>query len=222
MSEVLIIARTHMKHGNICLAGIEIPTARLIRLMTRYGSYYTENAPFRPRQVWEITYEPRRFLTPPHVEDVCVQNCRNLGEGTDIYALLTNAACLIDGSPTRLLQGRLTFGKPVNRHTHPDEATPTIDRGESIPSQSLALWRTDRVLTKRTLRSAVYYLAPRPRQNEVSFKVKYTGFEGTPILIPEGSYLSLSLARWWDRDDRGEAWERCHLQLCDILWNPTH
>lgn len=225
MSEVLIVARTHMNNGNVCIGGLDTHTDKLVRLMATDGWYFNERAPFRPRTLIEVTYAPKHALEPPHCEDVCVTKMSNTNIEVNVGEVLNGHSAVSAGSPRQLMDGHLTFSSPHHSGADAGALAAYLDRSHPDARTSLAIWKTDRVMTQVRSRSGskqkIYYAGHPPVRGEISFQAKYTGFEDPPLIIPEGSLLSFSLARWWDPLFGGPAWEKCYLQLCDILWTPS-
>ena len=67
---VLVVARTRMRGDRVCVGGLEIETARSVRLMGSDGWNLHEDHPIRPGEIWDLAYEDHPDPTPPHVEDV--------------------------------------------------------------------------------------------------------------------------------------------------------
>jgi hypothetical protein len=229
MSEVLIIARTRMKHGKICVGAVDRETFRFLRLLNNRGYSFLEDAPFQVGEVWDIRIVPQPEVIPPHVEDVRVVELRRMHAYTDAGPWLRENAHRIRlwrGSPRDIYDGALTFSERTHAMSNPHAAY--VERGRRLPSCSLGLWETDRLLMRREERydgvAKVRYDCIEIHAGDVSMSLSHSGFGREPIIIPPGSIVSLSLARWWAPDDARRQPERCYVQLCDVvsLGAPTH
>ena len=69
---VLILSKTHMSNNQVCVGGLTL-TGRYVRLLDENGNNQPENTDLTPKQAWEIVFTERSNNTPPHVEDILVQ-----------------------------------------------------------------------------------------------------------------------------------------------------
>ena len=69
---VLIVAKTRMNNG-CCIGAYSLDNGENLRLLTSTGGKIPEDTPFEIGSIWNIEFERRRSITPPHVEDVLVQ-----------------------------------------------------------------------------------------------------------------------------------------------------
>lgn len=225
MNEVLIIARTRMQEGHISVAGLDLMTSGLIRLMDPRGCHLTDAEAYQPGQIWDLAYIPKNHVRRPHVEDVRVLLSKLLERAADVPAVLDKHPALHNGSPRKLFRGALTFGPPRLPAEFHHAGTPFLSRNIPTPDRSLELWWTDRALTRRVERrdgqERMYLIGPPPDSAEVAVKARYAGFDDPGLVVPSGSLVSLSLARWRSPDNRDEQWEKCYMQFCNVLWTPA-
>src|SRR5699024_8096469 len=59
MSDVLVLARTRMRNGNICVGAIDMETGRMIRPLTNQGWAFREHAPWTVGDIWQVEYLPQ-------------------------------------------------------------------------------------------------------------------------------------------------------------------
>lgn len=59
------------------------------------------------------------------------------------------------------------------------------------------------------------------RVGDVSMSVPHVGYGPTPLVLPPGSIVSLSLTRWWAPPDTRHIPERCYVQICDVVDVPA-
>lgn len=224
MNDVLIVARTRMQQRHICVAGLDLITGELIRLTDHRGTNYSEMAPYQPGEVWRIDYQAKYGLTRPHVEDVRILHSSLQEPHADIPALLDKHPTLRDGSPRELFDGALTFEPSLGLDGFDDARTPYLNRRSRIPRCSIELWLTDRFFTKRVTQRdgqpKTYLVGPPPSPADVSMKAPYNGFDDPGLILPPGTLVSVSLARWWRPFGDDPAWDKCHMQLCNVLWRP--
>jgi hypothetical protein len=228
MTEILVIARTRMSSGNICMGAIEMETGRMFRLLDSYGHHFNEAARWTPGDVWKVEYVPHTRITPPHVEDVCIRRMEHVGTLSNMGAWIRDNdshVALLHGPAEQLYDGTLTFNPfdPADTYGHPHTAR--LERGGLLPAMSLQLWETDRLLVQHRLRERgawiTRYDGVCPREPGVSFRMKHIGYGNVPVVIPIRSIVSLSLARWWAKSDRYRGREACYLQFCDLIAMPA-
>ncbi|GAA0745221.1 dual OB domain-containing protein [Gaetbulibacter jejuensis] len=193
--EVLITSKT-LWGKNFCIGGIEIATNRFVRLMTTIGTYQPLNAPYQIGQIWDLDYYNRPSL-PPHVEDVWIY--RNNGLVRNIPNLVNYIIqnCLIwNGDFNVLYGGRLSWTNGSGYLNNPN----------NLPNNSVGFWICNQDLHWD---GSQYYIYQRPlfRTNK---KIKYKGVVPPISIIPAGTIIRVSLAKWWN----GQGGEnRCYLQL---------
>lgn len=200
MSNVLIVSRTRMGGGNVCIGGFDIDRNRSVRLLTSTGSNQPGTSPYQVGQIWDINYLPRNAVTPPHVEDVLVQNGSlhsNLA-GTDLQNFILQNCNIHNGSIGALFGGTL--------HT-PDNHAAYID-SQNVPNHSVCFWRTDGDLHH-------FQSFDKDKYRYIRFShdtcFSYVGTEPVISLIPAGTIVRMSLARWWSPSE--EVSQACYLQL---------
>ena len=83
-----------------------------------------------------------------------------------------------------------------------------INEENGISENSVGFWIPDRNLTKRIFYEKTRYNYPNTNGRR---SLPFVGFEAELNIIPGGSLVRVSLARWWDTNGTTE--ERCSLQL---------
>ncbi len=73
-NNVVILARTRMNNGRVCVGGFDIDNNRYIRLLTENANNQNEDASYQVGQIYSVSYENRVQLVLPHCEDVCIQS----------------------------------------------------------------------------------------------------------------------------------------------------
>ena len=61
-----------MREGRICVGAHDLENFRGLRLYKHDGTYLHEDDNIRVGQIWELWYDPKPNLEPPHLEDVLV------------------------------------------------------------------------------------------------------------------------------------------------------
>jgi hypothetical protein len=197
--KILILSKTRM-HGNSCIGGITT-NGKYVRLLTSSGNNQPENTEFNMKQIWEITYIEQKNVIPPHVEDVMLQAAQYEG-------MLNNEIKVLDyirqrnvpiwkGHPDMLFDGLLKW--TVNGSGYITK--------EAIPAHSVGFWISDGPLKQREYEGKVKYNYPYTGRWR---RLPFIGYQNPPDIIPTGTLLRVSLARWWQHDDTEE---RCYLQL---------
>ena len=207
--KVVIVGRTRMRDGH-CIGGINAQTLRNVRLVPAVGHSHSPDAPYDVGDVWDIPVAQLPFHRPPHVEDV-----RVAGSGTwichlaDVGTWLTARLAPWSGSPTEV------FGGCVRRNGNGRAYVGE----ESVPLGSVGFWFADR----RLLRQVFGENGAREYYDYIDvdgarWRFSYSGIAPSLKLIPAGTLVRLSLARWWAPAD-GNGKEACWAQVSG--WFPT-
>jgi hypothetical protein len=199
-SDVLIVARTQMSPGNVCIGGFDIGTKSNIRLLTSTGGNQPDSAVFQIGQIWKIVYTPKTNLTPPHLEDVMVQSSRisSTLSGADLVSFITKNCSIISGSLDGLFGGAV---KSPLRHASYIDAS-------SVPNHSVCFWmpNSDLVHVNSFAKDKYHYVDV---AHDTYFA--YVGLVPPVAVIPYGSIVRISLPRWWAAP--GATSKVCYLQL---------
>lgn len=199
---VLIVSRTRMK-GGVCIGGISVEGHANVRLLPSSGGHsHPASAPFRIGQLWNLDLKTPATIVPPHVEDMLVEGARPAGELEDVAGWLGRNTMVVSGDVSVLFDGLL-------RVSHAG----TAYIGENgVPRSSVGFWRPSSDL--RADDPGQHYLATHGLR-EVT--VKYVGEAPASPVIPAGSLVRVSLARWFSPS--GSDWTACWLQLSG--WYPV-
>ena len=201
MQQIIIVSKTHMT--NAACIGALATNGRFIRLLNEGGYNQPIDTQFEVRQVWEIEFEDRVVIKAPHIEDVIVKSKKLKGTLKDDITMLQIVqrfnAPIWRGSPDVLFDGLLQWT---------DSGSGYISENGGIPKNSVGFWIPDRDLTKKIFYDKVRYSYPKTT-NWRSFP--YVGFEKAVEIIPAGTLVRVSLARWWNTNGTTE--DRCSLQL---------
>ncbi len=199
-SDVLIVARTQMSPGNVCIGGFDIGTKCNIRLLTSTGENQPDSAPFQIGQIWNIAYIPKKNLTPPHLEDVMIQTARvsSTLDGADIVSFITQNCSVVSGSLDSLFGGAV---KSTLRHAS------YID-SSCVPNHSVCFWRPNSELVHiNTFAKDKYHYVDDAHNTYFA----YVGLVSPVAVVPKGSIVRISLPRWWAAP--GATSKVCYLQL---------
>ena len=198
--DVIIVSKTHM--SNAACVGALATKGRSLRLLNKNGDNQPTDTDFEVRHVWEIEFTEREYNRSPHIEDVLVISRNLKGTLKDELTMLQMVerfnAPIWRGSPDILFDGKLNWTNNGSRY---------INEENGIPDNSVGFWIPDRPLKKREFYGTRYSY---PNINGWR-SLPFVGFGNEIDIIPAGSLVRVSLARWWDRN--GETEERCSLQL---------
>jgi len=200
---VLIVGKTRMSNA-ICVGAIT-NDGRSLRLLDQNGHNQPLNTEFELNKFWEVNFIERTHTVRPHVEDVLVISKERKGKLnpnlTMRYVLETWGFTIWEGSTEKLFDGLLEW-------TH--SGSGYISQHGQIPDRSVGFWIPNESLTRADYQTKVRYSYPM-QGFEVSRKITFVGLQKPVNVIPAGTLLRVSLARWWDRD--GDTEPRCSLQL---------
>lgn len=198
---VLILSKTNMNNGQVCVGGITLQ-GRYVRLLDSNGSNQPGDTDLAPKQAWEIEYKERTNNTPPHVEDILIQSRKPKGKlkiNITIKDFIEKRNISIwKGSPDVLFDGLIQWTPNGSGY---------IDKNGGVPRHSVGFWISDRDL-KRKEYKGIRYQYP----SSIDWRsIKFKGFENTVDTLPAGTLLRVSLARW--KTFNVEEEPKCWLQL---------
>lgn len=199
--EILITSKTH-KGKAACVGGLIMNNNQFVRLLNpgNWDQYADTN--FDIGDIWDISFQNREDVEPPHIEDVIIQSKKYLRKKDNISEFLINCGVTIyQGSPSTIFNGLLGWTGKGNGY---------IGNRDNLPPNSVGFWISDNELKLDDDDKHYLYPSENPFARTKSFP--YVGFEDKVDVIPEGTLMRLSLARWWKPED-SEINERCYLQL---------
>lgn len=194
--EILILSKTHIG-SSACVGGVVLTDNSFVRLMNGKNLYQAGDTDFQIGQVWDIEFE-RHPDKAPHIEDVYIASKKFVRTIKDIKAFIKNNLTIWTGKPEIIFEESLGWtgngSGYINKNT--------------LPSNSVGFWISDRDLY---LQDNKYYLYKRTRIWK-SRKFSYVGYPDRIAVIPSGTLMRVSLAKWWKPDDI-EIEHRCYLQI---------
>jgi len=187
-----------------CVGALYTMDGRYLRLLDGNGYNQPSENDLEVGQIWDIEFNESHHLTPPHIEDVLVTS-RRLISGRDPSRTMLEIVEEIgvpiwEGNPENLFDGLLNWT---------ENGSGFINKNNGISAHSVGFWLPDRKLTH-----SLYYKKDRYSYHGTMnrwYNITYVGYEKPIGIIPEGTLVRVSLARWWDRN--GETEDRCSLQL---------
>jgi len=194
------------KYGDdfFCVGGIDIKTNQYVRLLHSNNRYQPSNTPFNIGGIWQISFSKPNNIEEPHNEDVIVNKVgKNIKviNSTNLANFIQNPGVPIwKGLPSNLFDGHLEWTRGKKGFL-PEESV--------MPQHSVGFWISDQDLTHYVDNGKDRY---RCLLGE-SFPYKGT-LQPLPV-IPKGTLIRMSLAKWLPRKDEpeGEYGRRCYLQL---------
>jgi hypothetical protein len=130
--DVLIVSRTQMGGGNVCIGGFDIRQSKNVRLLTSNGGNQPGDASFQIGQIWKIAYTPKGNLVHPHSEDVTVQSSRlvNTLSRTEAKRFIFDNCNVVIGSLEKLFSGAVH--SPLRGASYVDAS--------NVPDHSVCFW----------------------------------------------------------------------------------
>lgn len=202
-NNVVILARTRMNNGHVCVGGYDRDNHRYVRLLTGNAENQNEDAPYQVGQVYSISYENRQQLVPPHCEDVCVQTSHLISTLTEELPNILSSIAISNIHIRDLFNGCL----------HWEHGSGFLLENENRPNFSVVVvtLNHDLFLHRDEGQSRFRFF-----EHGNAYTVKYVGVDSNlPRKIAAGTFLRFSLARWWDNEGRYPI-ERAYLQLSAI------
>lgn len=196
---VLIVGRTKMSGSSRCIGGLAADGTSL-RLLQSNGHNWDTTAPFQVGEIWDIAYTAVQAPTPPHIEDVLVSSATPLGTQPTLRDHLLSRIQPWQGAITRIFDGCVRYTGNNNGY---------VSSSAGVPGQSTGYWIPDSDLTLRGDGRHYDYPGWLGQRG-----LSYVGEPQPPAVLPAGTLLRVSLARWWKPDDAGADFEeRCYVQL---------
>lgn len=199
---VLIVSKTHMSSA-ACVGGILL-NGSPVRLLNAQGYNQDQDTLLQIGDVYEVTGVRRANPTPPHVEDLLVHSWVKKGQNHDLDALgkflLEKVKVKVwRGGPDNLFDGKIQWTSGGSGY---------ISQDGEVPANSVGFWIPDKPLTHRVFMEKDKYNYPSLNGWR---NLPFVGFQEPVDVIPAGTLVRVSLARWWDTNGTTEP--RCSLQL---------
>lgn len=207
---VIIVAKTHMSNS-ACVGGV-LASGRLVRLLNSKGYNQESDTSLEVGDVYAITFSERKSKRPPHVEDILVDTFEYKFTYSSIQKMVDELTHLLkvkiwNGGPETLFDGSLQWTR---------SGSGFISESGEIPENSVGFWVSNKPLARHDYEGRVKYQYPPVQKivfgNRISEwrSIPFVGFQVPVDIIPAGTLVRVSLARWWSP---GEDPERCYLQL---------
>jgi hypothetical protein len=182
VSRVLVVSKTRMRGGHVCVGGHDLDEGmRSLRLLRPDGTNMPADTRFEIGQVWELSYQPVPHAHPPHVEDVHVDphGARHVETIEPLDTFLRTRVSAWAGVP---FEGTL-------RRT--DSGTGYVPIEGPFPSRSTGYWLPDKVL-EFDGDSRYVFRAEGGRR-----RIRYVGVADPANRIEPKTLVRVSLARPW-------------------------
>jgi hypothetical protein len=190
MNRVVIVGRTHMHHGQLCIGGHDLDrNFRGVRLLDRFGGHWPGDCQFQVGDVWSIRYTEKISARKPHVEDVFVMDQLRLQPVPDLKSLILRRISPWKGGPSTLYGGSVRSTRSGSVYV-PERGT--------LPSCSTGYWQPDRTLVPASLRDSKRF---EYADDEVCWRIRWVGTQTPPDRIEVGALIRVSLSRLFGRED---------------------
>lgn len=200
--EVLIVAKTRMKNGFCCVGGLNLNDLTNLRLLTADGNNQRENTSFMVGQIRDMDYTNRSNVIPPHIEDVLVEGSSIVAHIRHLAPFLNRHAPICRESLDLLFNGKLQVT---------ESGSGFISNQAGVPNGSVCFWETPYLLERDNFEARIRYSF---RIDERFHHIPFVGYQEAPNVIPSGTLLRMSLARWWRPQDASDGLEeRCYMQM---------
>jgi hypothetical protein len=200
--KTLIVSRTCPTDRQRCIGGLAYDDegTRSVRLINpdSYSDkgFWHESVPFEIGDIWDLNFEDVQVTEPPHVEDALVRK-KNFVERIDDTSELVDAI----KSKAQKMRPRILWGRgPWNLFSRKLKYSKREDgKGyvveDDLPQRSTGFYIPNRDLVLEDPESREYTYQRSQHHFGVT-RMKYVG-EPEPIeVIPKGTLVRVSLARW--------------------------
>ena len=219
MAQVIIVSRTRMADGFVCVGGVDVDNKRSVRLLDARGHHETaETCPYTIWDIWDIDYYPNQRRPNPHTEDVNVTrrmkidrvDAPNMSVNRFAELMLNSNMPIFHGSLFSVFNGKL-------RRTDNDKLYISKD---DVPTYSTCFWINDKRLLGYKNDRGHWQYRYTDMSNRFGYTISYVGSAEPIDTIEPGSLVRLSLAHWWKPENSDDE-ERCYLQLSGCLIKGT-
>jgi len=194
--EILITSKTH-KGQSACVGGLIIKENRFVRLLNYGNTDQKSDTVLNIGDIWEIDFIDRINIIPPHIEDIIVNNKKFVGKVVNLTKFIKNNNVFVSyGHPNKLFNSLLHWTSNGSGY---------VEDKSKLPNNSVGFWKSDQNLIYE--RNYYYY-----KEGDKIKRFRFVGFQKEISIIPAGTLIRVSLARWWKPND-SEVVDRCYLQL---------
>ena len=198
---VVIVGKTLMGPEQLCIGALNVQDWSSLRLFPKNSDgKWKHNSTIEIGQTYEIRgYKPYPTILP-HSEDFKLRSISALGEfGGNLPLSISNNIKVARQGVESLFKGCLIL----------NQAQSLTIKHANVPTFSTQFWVPNQDLIRLNKWDKDFYVFGEHR-------IRYVGYR-TPIdLIPAGSLVRLSLARWWAPPNQEES---CYLQVSG-WWKP--
>jgi len=206
--EVVIISKTRMQHA-ICV-GAMLGNGTGIRLLDRNGYNQPFDTDYEIGEIWNVTFIERQEKREPHNEDVLVTSAKftnkRINNLPNFFIKKLKVKIWRD-TPNNLFDGKIRWTNSGSGY---------ISARTGIPEHSVGFFISS-VDIKYNNR---HYIFPSGNPFSPEKKLAYVGCENSIEIIPAGTLIRVSMARWWKPEDI-EIEERCYVQLSGWYLDPN-
>ncbi len=215
MAQVIIVSRTKMAGGLVCVGGVDVDNQRSVRLLDTRGHHETaDSCPYTIWDIWDIDYYLNQRRPNPHTEDVNVTRRIKI-DRVDVPNMSVNRfAELMFNSNIPIFRGSL-FSVFDGKLRCTDMDKLYISK-EDVPKYSTCFWINDKQLLGYKNNRGRWQYRYIDMSNRYGYTISYVGSAEPLDTIEAGSLIRLSLAHWWKPEDSNDE-ERCYLQLSGCL-----
>lgn len=194
-ARIVVVSRTKMSNGNICVGAFDVDNQRNIRLLDALGHPQSANFPLQIGNVAMVTYRNKVGAVAPHTEDVILQSHAPCPNEAGVRKIFSDAAPVVKGPITNCFDGKLC--KPAGKAL-------AISKDDTS-NHSVCFWASDEALNLNGFGKYDY------RSGLFRTNISYVGIPDAIPVIPKGTVIRLSLSRWWSVPGSDE--KHCWLQL---------
>ncbi len=198
--KVVIIAKTRMGSGS-CVGALTFDGRSLRLIPPDKDTNDHFNQEYNIGDVWDIDFTPQRNITPPHNENIVVQDKIKLPPINDVATFIAKQMPPIAGGVDVLFEGLAQTTKAGVQY---------IAERTGVPPYSTMIWQPDQPLIRDDDAKRIRYRYPGPDGGRT---LTFVGYQEPLPEIPAGTILRVSLAHWWRPSEMPDGELRCYVQL---------
>ncbi|WP_276166750.1 dual OB domain-containing protein [Zobellia alginiliquefaciens] len=210
---ILITSKTRYGSKHACVGGLNLENKSFVRLLNPGGIkkpegwYQFLDTPLNIGDIWDIDIKISPYTKAPHIEDVFIGKKTKIEQIDDLDSFIKESGVEIwEGHIDKLFDGCLSWLKNGSGYL--------AETQDEFPKYSVGFWVSDKDLILHKERYFYKYKTLGIFESEKS--LKWVGFEKPPKLIPKGTLIRVSLAKWWPpryKLEKYNAPHGCYLQI---------
>lgn len=203
--KTLIVSKTIYGPRHFCVGGLVLGTKKDVRLLTSSGDYQDFFTKFEIGDYWDIDFIPKPGCVLPHSEDVLVFKQKKISTENNLKDCLLANVNYWRGGRGELFERTISFDENGRGFLQKYD-------DKYLPANSVGFWKLPfdvSLQTKHSYGKIQYRYESCEEFGNIN--LPYIGSEQPIDVIPFGTLVRISLARWFDKNETCQL--KCYLNL---------